>query len=71
MLNGLVFHKIHTNPANLILYILIGIFCLGFAALTFWFWKKLIIISTSFVGAYMWVRAFSLIFKHFPNEFTL
>lgn len=39
--------------------------------MAFEFKDYIIIVSTSFIGSYVTVRSFSLIFGGFPNEFQL
>jgi len=68
--NAILF-KIKTNPAELVLLITLGVLGLGGGILALVFYKHVIIIATSLIGCYAFVRALSLVIGSFPNEIQI
>ena len=54
-----------------VFWVLIVGFAAVFAALSFFIFAHVLIISTSLIGSYAFVRGISLYAGHYPNEFTL
>jgi len=68
LLYNAILYKIHTDPAELVLLITLGVLGLGSGLLALKFYKHVIIIATSLGGSYGFVRALSLVIGYFPNE---
>jgi len=68
LLYNAILYKIHTNPAELVLLITLGVLGLGGGLLSLKFYKHVIIIATSLGGSYAFVRSLSLVIGSFPNE---
>lgn len=67
ILNNVALYKIKSNISTLPLLITLGILAITFGILALFFKKSLIIISTSFIGAYCSIRALSWYLGDFPN----
>jgi len=68
--NAILF-KIKTDPAELVLLITLGVLALGGGILSLIFYKHVIIIATSLIGCYAFVRSLSLVIGSFPNEIQI
>jgi len=71
MLNTLVLCHLSTSSPGLILWGSISVLALIGAGLAYVLHDHILIISTSLCGAYGAVRAVSVIFGGYPNEFTI
>lgn len=71
IINNLFLYKIETNPPDLLLYVLMLVLGASGAFLSKWKWKFVCIISTSFLGAYLVVRALSIFIGYYPDELTI
>lgn len=66
----LLLRLINIDP-NLMYWLTVGIFVVAFSLLTVFFHKYLIIIATSIVGSYSFVRGISLFTGGYPSEFLI
>jgi len=71
LLYNAILFKIQTNPAELVLLITLGVLGIGFGVLALVFYKHVIIVATSLIGSYCFVRSLSLVIGGFPNEIQL
>lgn len=71
ILYNAVLYKIHTDPAEIVLLVTIGVLGLLGGLLSLKFYKHVVIVSTSLGGSYAFVRALSLVIGGFPNEIKL
>ena len=71
LLNYLVLWRVESTPSWLMLYVLLLHCTLLGAVLAYEFKDVVVIAATSFVGAYVTVRAVSLVLGGFVNEFEL
>jgi hypothetical protein len=71
ILYNAVLYKIHSNPAELVLLITLGVLGLGGGILSLLFYKHVVIMATSLSGSYLMVRSISLVIGSFPNEIRL
>jgi hypothetical protein len=71
LLYNAILFKIQSNPAELVLLITLGVLGVGFGVLALVFYKHVIIIATSLIGSYCFVRSLSLVIGGFPNEIQL
>ena len=67
ILNNIALYRIKSSISTLPLLITLGVLGVAFGVLALFFKKSLIIISTSFVGAYCSIRALSWYLGAFPN----
>ncbi len=68
LLNNLIFFRI--NHVS-VLWILMAVFGLVFAILSFFWYNYIVIIATSILGSYFFVRGIALMAGGYPNEFTI
>ena len=66
----LLLRLINIDP-NLMYWLTVGIFVVTFSILTIFFHKYLIIIATSIVGSYSFIRGISLFTGGYPSEFLI
>jgi len=67
--NTILIHYMQTGGSqNAIFYLILAVCGLIGGGLALWLWKDVIIIATSLIGAYMSVRAISVLIGGFPNE---
>lgn len=71
LINNLFLYNIETNPPDLLLYLLMLVLGASGAFLSKWKWKFVCIVSTSLLGAYMVIRAFSIFIGYYPDELTI
>ncbi len=71
VVNNLFLYKIETNPPDLLLYLLMLVLGATGAFLSKWKWKFVCILSTSFLGAYLIIRAMSIFIGYYPDELTI
>ena len=71
VINNLFLYKIETNPPDLLLYVMMLVLGAAGAFLSKWKWKFVCIISTSFLGAYLVIRALSIFIGYYPDELTI
>jgi hypothetical protein len=60
LLNNAILYKFKTNPPELLLYFTVMILGMIGGLLSCCFWEKMVILSTSVIGAYLFVRGISL-----------
>ncbi|CAI2369987.1 unnamed protein product [Moneuplotes crassus] len=68
LLNNLVFY--HINHVSVV-WILMGVFGLTLSVLSFFWYNYIVIICTSILGSYFFVRGIALMAGGYPNEFTI
>ncbi|CAI2370167.1 unnamed protein product [Moneuplotes crassus] len=68
LLNNLIFFRI--NHVS-VLWVLMGVFGLAFAIMSFFWYNYIVIICTSILGSYFFVRGIALMAGGYPNEFTI
>lgn len=68
LLNNLIFYRI--NHVS-VLWILMGVFGLSLAVMSFFWYNYVVIICTSIIGSYFFVRGIALMAGGYPNEFTI
>jgi len=61
----------YMHPADWVLYVLLGVFGVGFGALAYWLKDGIVIMATALLGSYGAVRAISGLIGGFPNEFEI
>jgi len=67
--NTILIHYMQTGGSqNAIFYLILAVCGLIGGGLALWLWKDVIIIATALIGAYMSVRAVSVLIGGFPNE---
>lgn len=72
LINNVLLFRIQSNSTSSVpLWIAIIIFGTLCGLSSCIFWKMLVIVSTSFVGAYFIVRPFGWVAGHYPNEFSV
>jgi hypothetical protein len=69
LLNNVLLHRL--SDTNAPLYIAMCTLGFFFGALSCFFYKHIVIISTAVVGAYALIRPFGWIATGFPDEFTI
>ena len=68
LLNNLVFYRINHVA---VLWVLMSVIGLALGVLSFFWYNYIVIICTSILGSYMFIRGISLFAGGFPNEFTV
>lgn len=68
ILNNTVFYKINSVA---VLWVMIGIFGIVLGVLSFIWFDYIVIVCTSILGGYLFIRGISLFAGGYPNEFTL
>ena len=70
---GLILYSafLYKTESNVVFWLLIIGLCLVFAGLSFVIFDHILIISTTLIGSYAFVRGISLYAGGYPNEFTL
>ena len=68
LLNNVVFYKI--NHVSVV-WILMAVFGITFGVLSFFWYNYIVIICTSILGSYLFVRGIALMLGGYPNEFTI
>ena len=71
ILNNIALYRIKSSISTLPLLITIAALGIAFGLLALFFKKSLVIIATSFIGAYCSIRALSWYLGAFPNEFLI
>jgi len=67
---SLIIHQI-CNSNQIVLIILLFIGVIGCAIASYYFRRQVILVSTSYVGAYLCLKGLGILVGGFPNEFTL
>lgn len=68
LLNNLVFYRIGHVA---VLWVLMSVIGLGLGILSFFWYNYIVIICTSILGSYLFIRGISFFAGGFPNEFTV
>lgn len=68
LLNNIVFYKINHVA---VLWVLMGVLGLSLGVLSFFWYNYIVIICTSILGSYLFIRGISLMAGGYPNEFTV
>lgn len=68
LLNNVVFYKINHVAT---LWVLMAVFGIALGVLSFFWYNYIVIICTSILGSYFFVRGISLMLGGYPNEFTI
>lgn len=71
IVNNLFLYKIQIDPPGLLLYVIMVMFGCIFALLSACLWRHIVIVGTSFLGAYLVIRSLSLYIGSYPNELSV
>jgi hypothetical protein len=67
-----IYNLLFISVDSTVLLVFLSLLCMGIMAfLTFRFYDHIVIITTSFIGSYSFIRGFSIIGGHFPSEILL
>jgi hypothetical protein len=68
LLNNIVFYKINHIAT---LWVLMGVLGLAFGVCSFFWYNYVVILCTSILGSYLFVRGIGMMAGGYPNEFTI
>ena len=71
IVNNLFLYKININPPGLLLYVIMGMFGCIFGMVSACIWRHIVIVGTSFLGAYLVIKCLSIYIGSYPNELSV